>query len=165
LEIYSENLLTAKYSVPVPLFREMAEEILAGVRGGEGEAAVLFVSDARIRELNRSYRNADRATDVLSFCLDGEEHSGGVLGDVYISLETAERQAAERGETLAREILRLMIHGLLHLAGHTHDRSPEGEAMRALEERLFERYRDRAAGAERLGGSGPPGEAEGERDA
>ena len=165
MEIYSENLLTGKYSVDVPLFRRLAEEILTEVRGPEGEAGLVFVSDERIRELNRSYRNIDRPTDVLSFCFIDEEHSGGVLGDVYLSLETAERQAAEQGETLPREVLRLMIHGLLHLAGHTHDRSPEGEKMRGLEERLFERYRDRVAGAVSTGGEDRPGEAEGERDA
>ena len=165
MEIYSENLLSGKYSVDVPLFRSLAEEILTEIRGPEGEAGLVFVSDEWIRELNRSYRNVDRPTDVLSFCFIDEEHTGGVLGDVYLSLETAERQAAERDEAFSREVLRLMIHGLLHLAGHTHDRSPEGEEMRALEECLFERYRDRVEGACRPGGEDRSGEAEGERDA
>ncbi|MBN1825279.1 MAG: rRNA maturation RNase YbeY [Candidatus Eisenbacteria bacterium] len=162
MEIYSENLLNEKYRVDVALFRRLAEEILTEIHGAEGEAGLAFVSDDRIRELNRSYRNVDQPTDVLSFCFADEEYSGGVLGDVYISLETAERQAAEREETLARETLRLMIHGLLHLAGHTHDTEPDGGRMRALEERLFERYRDRVAGSCRPAAAPGSGEAEGE---
>jgi len=57
---------------------------------------------------------------VLSFSLEGTR-SRGVIGDVYISLETAEKQAKELDVPLEEELLRLLIHGLLHLAGHTHD--------------------------------------------
>jgi probable rRNA maturation factor len=75
--------------------------------------SVLLTDDAAMRELNRRYRGADEATDVLAFPQDG----GGLLGDVVISVETAQRQAAERGHSLDREVGLLLAHGVLHLLG------------------------------------------------
>jgi len=133
LEVYSENLLK-NYNVRTDLFAAVAGKILTDLRGPEGEASVVFISDGRIRELNRTYRGVDRPTDVLSFAMDDDEMNHGVLGDVYISLDTADRQAGERDVPFNEELLRLMIHGLLHLVGHTHDGEEDGRRMRALEE-------------------------------
>jgi probable rRNA maturation factor len=146
LEICSENLLE-KCKVDTGIFAAIAEEILDSLIGPEGEGSVVFVSDDRIRELNRDYRSVDRPTDVLSFSFLGEEHSTGVIGDVYISLETARRQAEERGISLDEEVLRLMVHGLLHLVGHTHDEDAEAARMSELEESHVVRHRGRVAGA------------------
>jgi len=146
LEIYSENLLNERYEVDTEVFRESAAEMLASLLGPDGEGSVVFVSDDEIRELNRSYRNVDRPTDVLSFCCADDPFSQGVIGDIYISLETAERQARERAVPLAEETLRLLVHGVLHLVGHTHDEEEDAATMRRHEEELFARYRDRIAG-------------------
>ncbi|HEY0725747.1 MAG TPA: rRNA maturation RNase YbeY, partial [Pyrinomonadaceae bacterium] len=80
-------------------------------------ATIAFVSDKRIRELNRQFRGIDKATDVLSF--PAEEESN--LGDVAVSVETAAAQARENGLTFDREIAQLILHGLLHLSGYDHE--------------------------------------------
>lgn len=84
-----------------------------------------------MRVLNREWRGKDRPTDVLSFAQ--QEGPGGapdgLLGDVVISLDTACRQAAERGSRVGPEADRLLIHGVLHLLGYDHECS-ETEARR-----------------------------------
>jgi len=84
-----------------------------------GEVTVLFTTDAAMRKLNRRFRGKNKATDVLSFPADGigaEE----IAGDLAISVPTALRQAVERNHSLSTEIKVLILHGLLHLAGHDH---------------------------------------------
>lgn len=98
---------------------------------------VRFVGDRAIRRINRDYRGIDRATDVLSFPgQDGPE--GRHLGDVAISVPTARRQAAERGEPVEREVRTLILHGLLHCMGYDHE-NDDGE-MGRLERRLRRRW-------------------------
>ena len=80
-----------------------------------------FLDDEGIRELNRAYLGKDSITDVLAFSLGDE---GVVLGDVYVGVPQARRQAQEYGVPVAEELLRLAIHGTLHVLGHKH---PEGE--------------------------------------
>ncbi len=104
--------------------------------GGSGGRYVNLVltTDRRIRSLNRQFRNHDAVTDVLSFNLDEGEESGGLLGEIYISVPAARRQAKEFGVSLSDELLRLACHGLLHLAGFDH-RAPVGaRRMKRLEE-------------------------------
>jgi rRNA maturation RNase YbeY len=108
-----------------------ARRLLRALRLPDAELSLVLVSDREMRALNRRWRGRDRSTDVLSFA-QREGPGGapdGVLGDVVISVDTARRQAAERGSTLAREADRLLIHGLLHLLGYDHERS-EAEARR-----------------------------------
>ncbi|MGH0032003.1 MAG: rRNA maturation RNase YbeY [Myxococcota bacterium] len=119
--------------------RRRAGAILRATGRGDAELSVALVDDATIRELNARYRGRDAATDVLSFSLvDGEhaERRGDLLGDVVISLETAERQARRRRHDLEDEVVRLLIHGVLHLLGHDHERDDEARAMRAEERRV-----------------------------
>jgi len=89
------------------------------------ELSILLTGDDEIHQLNKIYRQRDRPTDVLSFSQREGEFPGpeAVLGDVVISIETADRQAAERGHTLRAEILELLAHGLLHLLGFDHELS------------------------------------------
>ena len=120
----------------VSAFIERGVRAALGHEGvADGEVSVTLLDDARIREMNASYLERDRPTDVIAFSLGGP---GYVLGDVYIGHEQAARQAAEYGETLATELLRLAIHGTLHVLGHDH---PEGSErlespMFVLQERL-----------------------------
>jgi len=108
------------------------------------EVSVVLADDPYIRELNRDYRGKDRATDVLSFALnegdepdiiDGPEEL--LLGDIIISLETAERQAGEFGHSLERELAYLTVHGMLHLLGFDHEDEAERQTMRREEERVL----------------------------
>ena len=116
----------------------------------DAEVSVLLVDDSTIRELNSEYRGKDYATDVLSFpleeeTLEGEEPIviGGpaerMLGDIVISVETAQKQAAEYGHSVERELAFLTVHGLLHLLGHDHEQGEEAEkVMRSEEKRILE---------------------------
>ncbi len=101
------------------------------------EVSVLFCADGRMRGLNRRYRGKDKSTDVLAFPANAE--AAGFMGDIVISVPYAGREARRRGETRAREIDRLLLHGFLHLMGYDHE-TDDGE-MDALEGRLRRRLR------------------------
>jgi probable rRNA maturation factor len=104
------------------------------------EVSVLFCADGRMRTLNRRWRGLDRPTDVLSFPAGGGRAADeGFLGDIVISVPYASRSARRREEPPAREIDRLLVHGLLHLAGYDHE-TDDGE-MDALEARVRRRLR------------------------
>jgi probable rRNA maturation factor len=106
------------------------------------EVSIVLTSDKRIRELNRDYRGVDRPTDVLAFSqLEGEETPGGAegaLGDVIISVETAQRQAAEQGHSLEKELDLLVAHGMLHLLGYDDQTKTEAAKMREQETKILE---------------------------
>jgi probable rRNA maturation factor len=89
---------------------------------GVAEISVTMLDDDAIRTLNRDHLEHDWATDVLSFALyvEGEP----VLGDVYLGVEQAARQAAEEGVPLAEELARLAVHGTLHVLGFDHPEEP-----------------------------------------
>ncbi len=104
-----------------------------------GEIGLILVKDAAIQKLNREYRNIDRPTDVLSFAyMEGDwpylkerkTHSPcSCVGDMFISVETAKRQAKEHGHPLEKELRILFTHGLLHLFGFDHNTDEEEREM------------------------------------
>ena len=104
------------------------------------EVSVMITDDDEIQKLNSTWRGVDRPTDVLSFP-NGELPPGYpalVLGDIIISAQTAERQAAERGHDIRKELRILLVHGLLHLLDYDHELGEsEEEVMRAEEERIL----------------------------
>ena len=81
---------------------------------------VRLAQDNEVRSLNAELRGHDKATDVLSFA-GGKTPEGLHLGDLLISLETAQRQSVELGHSLEREVQELLLHGLLHCLGHDHE--------------------------------------------
>ena len=99
--------------------------------GVAGEVAVVLAGDQLLRRLNRQFRGKDRPTDVLSFPGEGGEEG---LGDVVISVPTAERNARRQGHRLPRELDILALHGFLHVLGYDHE-TDEGQ-MDRLEGRL-----------------------------
>ncbi|XP_057479973.1 endoribonuclease YBEY, chloroplastic isoform X1 [Actinidia eriantha] len=103
------------------------------------ELSVLLCNDEFIRKLNKDWRDEDHATDVLSMSQHIPELKLPILmlGDIVISVETAAKQAEERGHTLLDEIRILMVHGLLHLLGFDHEISDEAEAEMEKEEELL----------------------------
>ena len=110
------------------------------------ELSLLIVGDERMRALNRDYRGKDRPTNVLSFPMqEGTDIANGtMLGDIVVSADTAAREAARRGIPARRRIERLVIHGLVHLLGFDHERSPqEAERMREIEQRLANKLAER----------------------
>ncbi len=105
---------------------------LAG-RGAPLELSVLLVDDSSIRPMNLRWRGVDAATDVLSFPMD----EGPLLGDVVISVETAEDRLRPGDWSLDDELLFLLIHGLLHLLGHDHEQPGERALMEEAEQQLW----------------------------
>jgi probable rRNA maturation factor len=114
-----------------------AKATLEALGLGGSELSVSLVRDDEIRELNHRYRGKDHATDVLAFALrEGEFGAvGSALGDVVISVDTARRQAREHRGALPDEVDRLLVHGILHLAGYDHEMSPREERRMQRKER------------------------------
>lgn len=112
------------------------------------EVSVALLDDEAIRRLNREHLGRDRPTDVLAFSL--WEEGEPVVGDVYLGLEQAVRQAEDEGVPLAQELVRLAVHGTLHVLGWDH---PEEAAARAdspmfrLQERLVRAVVEEEPGA------------------
>lgn len=123
----------------------------AAMSAGEGEpllgnprliVSLLFTSDAEVHSLNREWRERDNPTNVLSFPMLGRGELESLspdgppvmLGDIALAYETCAREAAEKGVPLDHHAAHLIVHGLLHLAGHDHVNSDEeAEQMEALE--------------------------------
>lgn len=101
--------------------------------------SIIFVDDDKIQEINRDYRKLDRVTDVISFalCDDPENELTDELGDVFIDLSQAFRQASEYGHSLDREVAFLAVHGYLHLCGYDHMTKEEEEIMFQKQEEIL----------------------------
>lgn len=101
------------------------------------EAAVVLADDAFIRPLNRNYRRQDEATNVLAFpaadVAGAPAAMPAMLGDVVVAFETAAREAAAEGKTLADHLSHLVVHGMLHLLGHDHQTAAAAKAMERRE--------------------------------
>lgn len=113
------------------------------------ELSLLITTDPHIQELNRDFRGKDKPTDVLSFPQLEEDDIGPSpisLGDVVISLDTALAQAKSIGHSAGDEVLRLLVHGILHLLGYDHENVPEEDVkeMQRLEDEIFDKLKDHA---------------------
>jgi probable rRNA maturation factor len=110
------------------------------------EISVLFTDDKFIRSLNNKYRGIDKSTDVLSFSLrEGsvktpESESDILLGDIIISVETAQRQADNLNHSMEKELTVLLIHGLLHLTGYDHQEDKDYKMMREKESEILKTF-------------------------
>jgi probable rRNA maturation factor len=100
----------------------------------EGEITVRIVGAEEARELNRSYRGKDYATNVLTFDYDDDPV---VLADLVLCAEVVEREAAEQGRSLEAHYAHLLVHGTLHAQGFDHEDEREAEAMEARETELL----------------------------
>ncbi|MDA3864724.1 MAG: rRNA maturation RNase YbeY [Deltaproteobacteria bacterium] len=132
-QIKTENLQTT------------AKKILEYLNLAETELSLVICDDPFIRDLNKNWRNQDKATDVLSFPQSDNKQIEAfqnkdnslfplLLGDIIISLETAQRQAEFSLET---EVCRLLIHGIAHLIGYDHKTQEEFEKMQVVEKDLL----------------------------
>ena len=102
-------------------------------------AALKISDDASIRKLNKAYRGLDEATDVLSFENDFIDLETGArfIGDIVISIEKAQAQAAERGFSLQEELEMLLVHAVLHLNGYDHLEEADLEEMGNLQDEIL----------------------------
>lgn len=114
----------------LPIGPDVVERALRSVLAGEGVAAaavsVALVGDPEIADLNHRYLGHEGPTDVISFPLSAPGEA--VVGDVYIGAEQARRQAEELGVDFSEELVRLTVHGALHVLGYEH---PEGDDREA----------------------------------
>lgn len=131
------------------LIKKAVKHVLAKSALGNGyEISVTIVDNEEIREINREFRQIDRATDVLSFPMlefedveapleDTETDFEMPLGDIVLSLERAAEQAEEYGHSTEREIAFLTVHSMLHLLGYDHIDEADRLKMRAKEKQLM----------------------------
>jgi len=122
-----------EFEVDIAPFSKYIKRLSAEVEVLDGMLNVVFVNDKYIRALNKAYRGKDKPTDVLSFNYGSEK----LIGEVYVSLETAERQAKERKHSLSNELIRLIVHGILHIHGYDHEEDEDYKKMFAVEKKVL----------------------------
>ncbi|MBO4286327.1 MAG: rRNA maturation RNase YbeY [Bacilli bacterium] len=140
------NSLDPEFESYESVYLEIASKVLSHLGlSFEPIISISLVNDETIHQINNDYRHIDRVTDVISFAFnDGENreslyHSGSmvVLGDIYICIDQAKRQAEEYGHSLDREMRFLFVHGLLHLLGYDHMKKEDEEIMFPLQEEIL----------------------------
>lgn len=142
--------ITNEWKEPIPQeWLDKLERLLPLYAMQEGLPEALridlsFVDDGMIQEINAEYRDIDKATDVLSFPMYERDEEIELLedelapfGDIVLSMDHAIAQAEEYGHSLEREVLYLIVHGLMHLAGYDHMVEDEKQEMREAEEALM----------------------------
>ncbi len=130
---------------PSRKLKNVARKVLEIVEQDQAELCLVLTGNAEIQKLNAKFRKRNYPTDVLSFPA-GEELPVGVqlLGDVVISVEKAREQAKQRARTLDEEIVTLLIHGIVHLLGYDHERSPKDARITGrLENKIYSALCDR----------------------
>lgn len=106
---------------------------------------LIIVDNEYIHELNKTYRNIDRVTDVITFALEDDDSivlptDERVLGDIYISIDKAISQAEEYGHSLLRELSFLAVHGFYHLLGYDHMSEEDEKVMFKKQEEVLSEY-------------------------
>ena len=121
--------------------RKVVKHTLKKMEAEKSEVNIIFVGLEEIHEINKTYRNVDRPTDVISFALEDTDdvtvYEERVLGDIYICLDKVHEQAKEYGHTEIREMAFLIVHGLLHLLGYDHMIKEEEKIMFGLPEEIL----------------------------
>ena len=106
--------------------------------------SIIFVDEEEIKKINKEYRNIDKVTDVISFALEDDKSmvikGDRNLGDIYICLDRAKKQALEYNHSNLREICFLITHGLLHLLGYDHMNIEDERVMFQKQKELLEEY-------------------------
>ena len=119
------------------------------------EVDVNLVNDEEIHQINRDYRNVDRITDVISFAFNDDDSSLGMikneeiphlLGEIFICIPQALRQAKEIGNSDERELSFLFVHGLLHLLGYDHMKEEDAKIMVPLQDEILNEVKERKHG-------------------
>jgi probable rRNA maturation factor len=118
------------------LLKRSARAVLETKRGNSGaQICVTMIPDARIKKINRKYRNVDRITDVISFRLSKKP----LCGDIYIASGRSKKQAKRMRSSWESELCYLVIHGILHLFDYSDYKPKERSKMFAVQDRLFKR--------------------------
>ncbi|SNZ15162.1 probable rRNA maturation factor [Hydrogenobacter hydrogenophilus] len=119
--------LHKRVSVKKSWIEEVCHRIAQILDLNKVEVSVFLTDDKTVQELNRTYRNKDKPTDVLSFPINERVGDWLLLGDIVISVDTAKRQASSFGHSFKEELKRLLVHGFIHLIGYDHELGGEEE--------------------------------------
>jgi probable rRNA maturation factor len=127
-----------EWGIDKDAFNPLIERLQGAVDCLEGVLNVVFVTDAYIKALNKSYRDKDEPTDVLSFNYKegGTSEYSDLIGEIYISVDTAKRQADKYSNSLEDELKKLFTHGFLHIHGYDHIKDEDHKKMVALEKKI-----------------------------
>src|SRR5262249_29522105 len=124
VEVFSR----VRTAFPLASLEKIFERLLVFAKCGQAQLELRLVGEKTIRQLNRNYLGKDAITDVLSFPLEptppfarGPWH----LGEVVVALPVAKRQAQRAGRTLLQQVVRLAVHGLVHVQGYDHEKNIE----------------------------------------
>ena len=121
--------------------RKVVKHTLKKMEAEKSEVNIIFVGLEEIHEINKTYRNVDRPTDVISFALEDTEdvtvYEERVLGDIYICLDKVHEQAKEYGHSVERELAYMIVHGFYHLMGYDHIKEEDKVVMRPKEENIL----------------------------
>ena len=140
IDISIESPRWAELPAAEETVRHAIEAALADCGADGTEVSVALVDDAKIQELNRSWRGKDAATNVLSFPAPEQPRGGPrFLGDVALAFETIGREADAEAKPLAHHVAHLAVHGVLHLLGFDHERDADAETMERRERDILAR--------------------------
>jgi probable rRNA maturation factor len=115
-----------------------AEQLLVFASKEPYEISILLTGDGAIQEINSTWRQKDKATNVLSFPMDDDPDSvHPMLGDIIISIDTARREAADKKLDIATYLQRLLVHGFVHLLGYDHEESDAAYDKMLAQEHIF----------------------------
>jgi probable rRNA maturation factor len=127
--------------------REIIKNIIQYLKVDENtEISILFTDDKFIKSLNKKYRGINKSTDVLTFNLEEgdlkfpEVDKNKLLGDIVVSVETAQRQANNLNHNLENELMILLTHGLLHLIGYDHEEDRDNKIMQVKENEILDTF-------------------------
>lgn len=124
-----------EWGIEPSFFDPLIDRLRDYVNFVEGDLNVIFVNDEEIHRLNLEYRQKDKPTDVLSFpYLEAPDfEQTGLIGEIYISVPTAKKQAEKQNDRLEDELSKLFVHGFLHVFGHDHELEDEYKKMYDIE--------------------------------
>jgi probable rRNA maturation factor len=138
IEIATQSEAWAKLPGAEAAARRAVEAALGALHVQEGEIGIVLADDARIRALNKDFRQTDKATNILAF--PAPKHSGDgprPIGDIVLAYETLAREATSEGKTALHHLMHLAVHGTLHLLGFDHVDDADAEAMEARERAIL----------------------------
>lgn len=119
--------------------RSLVKQILSEYKKDK-ELSITYVSNPFIKKMNKQFLNRDRTTDVIAFNLEESEDKDNILGDIYISHDQAKIQAEKYNVTYENELMRLTIHGVLHVLGYEDDTNKKKQIMHQQEDKWLGVY-------------------------
>ncbi len=140
VDIYNLN----KYNIEESKILDLIMLVLKKEKKNNSNLNIIFVDNKMIQKLNNKYRNNDKVTDVLSFEIEDKNWpkvtDKHILGDIYISIPQAKKQAIEYQHSLFREVAFLTVHGVYHLLGYDHQDKNSEKIMFQKQEEVLEEY-------------------------